>query len=172
MDDAIGDAAPVEDTAAREPRTSSTWVGWSSLFLAFVQSVCAAFAALSGLRLLIGAAAVASAAGVLGFADRHFHYDAIRIPVVLLALVGALFNLAAVWQVWRLRGSLPQRRHSPGIAHQRSRWLVEYPFPHRFHWPAPPEIRLPASGRATCSHSRTRARIRWPALPANLCRSH
>lgn len=103
MDDSAGNAAAAENTAAPEPRTNSTWVGWSSLFLAVVQSVCAAFAALSGLRLLIGAAAVASAAGVLGFVDRHFHIDAIRIPMVLLALVGAVFSLAAVWQVRRLR---------------------------------------------------------------------
>jgi|SRR5208283_2177034 len=103
MDDSAANAAAAENTAAPEPRTNSLWVAWSSLFLAFVQSVCAAFAALSGLRLLIGAAAVASAAGVLGFVDRHFHYDAIRIPMVLLALVGAVFNLAAVWQVRRLR---------------------------------------------------------------------
>jgi hypothetical protein len=58
MDNAAGNAAAIENTAVTEPHTSSTWVGWSSLFLAFVQSVCAAFAALSGLRLLIGAAAV------------------------------------------------------------------------------------------------------------------
>lgn len=103
MDASAGNAAAPESTAAAEPRTSSTWVGWSSLFLAFVQSVCAALAALSGLRLLIGAAAAASAAGVLGFVDRHFHIDAIRIPMVLLALVGSVFNLAAVWQVRRLR---------------------------------------------------------------------
>ena len=103
MDDSAGNAATAERTAVTEPRTSSTWVAWSSLFLAFVQSVCAAFVALSGLRLLIGAAAVASAAGVLGFVDRHFHIDTIRIPMVLLALAGALFNLVAVWQIRRLR---------------------------------------------------------------------
>lgn len=103
MDDSAGNAATAERTAVTEPRTSSTWVACSSLFLAFIQSVCTAFVALSGLRLLVGAAAVASAAGVLGFVDRHFHIDAIRIPMVLLALVGALFNLVAVWQVRRLR---------------------------------------------------------------------
>ena len=103
MDDSARNAAAVGSTAVTTPRTSSTWVAWSSLFLAFVQSVCAAFVALSGLRLLIGAAAVASAAGVLGFVDRHFHIDTIRIPMVLLALAGALFNLVAVWQVRRLR---------------------------------------------------------------------
>ena len=103
MDDSAGNAIAAEKTAAAEARARSTWVAWSSVFLAFVQSVCAAFVALSGLRLLIGAAAVASAAGLLGFVDRHFHIDAIRIPMVLLALAGALFNLAAVWQVRRLR---------------------------------------------------------------------
>ena len=103
MDDSASSADAVESTAAKETHARSTWVAWSSLFLAFVQSVCAAFVALSGLRLLIGAAAVASAAGALGFVDRHFHIDAIRIPMVLLALVGALFNLVAVWQVRRLR---------------------------------------------------------------------
>ena len=103
MDDTAGTPATAEQAARTETRASSTWVAWSSLFFAFVQSVCAAFAALSGLRLLIGAAAVASAAGALGFVDRHFHIDAIRIPMVLLALTGALFSLAAVWQVRRLR---------------------------------------------------------------------
>lgn len=103
MDDTAGGISVVENTAYQPRSTSSAWIGWSSLFLAFVQSVCTAFAALSGLRLLIGAAAIASAAGVLGFLDRNFHYHAIRIPMVLLALVGALFNLGAIWQVRRLR---------------------------------------------------------------------
>jgi type VI protein secretion system component VasK len=72
--------------------------------MAFVQSVCTAFVALSGLHLLIGAAAFATATSILGFADTHFHHiNAIRIPMVLLALAGALFNLVALWQVRRLR---------------------------------------------------------------------
>jgi len=87
-----------------EPLPSkSTWIGWSSFFFAVVQSVCSAFVALSGLRLLIGAAAFGSALGLLKIADR-LHFSAIRIPMMLLALVGALFNLVAVWQVRRLRG--------------------------------------------------------------------
>ncbi|MFI5097897.1 MAG: hypothetical protein ACHQT6_08000 [Candidatus Acidiferrales bacterium] len=103
MDETAGSAAAVENAAIAEPRARGACVAWSSLFLAFVQSVCAAFVALSGLRILIGAAAVASAAGVLGFVDRHIHIDTTRIPMVLLALAGALFNLVAVWQVRRLR---------------------------------------------------------------------
>jgi hypothetical protein len=78
------------------------WVGWSSFLLAMVQSVCSAFIALSGVRLLVGAVAFASALGVLKFMDR-LHVDAIRVPMMVVALVGSVVNLVALWQVWRLR---------------------------------------------------------------------
>ncbi len=104
MDERVGVAAGEEEIAAAEPRFRFKWVGWSSFCMAFVQSVCAAFVALNGLHLLIGAAAFATATGILGFADTHFHHiNAIRAPMVLLALAGAIFNLVALWQVRRLR---------------------------------------------------------------------
>jgi cytochrome bd-type quinol oxidase subunit 2 len=84
------------------PSSRSKWIGWSSFFFALVQSVCSAFVALSGLRLLIGAAAFGSALGLLKIAD-NLHIDAIRIPMMIVALVGAVFNLVALWQVRRLR---------------------------------------------------------------------
>jgi len=31
------------------------------------------------------------------------HFDAIRIPMMLLALFGSVLNLVILWQVWRLR---------------------------------------------------------------------
>jgi len=77
-------------------------VSWSGLLFALLQSVCSAFIALSGVRLLIGVGAVAAATGVLKVADR-MHIDAIRIPMMLLALIGSLWNLAALWRVWSLR---------------------------------------------------------------------
>jgi len=99
---------------APEPQTAETqgaqtvsrfkWIGWSSLFLALVQSVCTIFVALSGLRLLLGAAAFGAAVGVMKFADQKIHIDAVRIPMLIFALVGAVFNLVALWQVRRLRG--------------------------------------------------------------------
>jgi hypothetical protein len=104
------------DVAPRGPETKATqteveqtvsrfkWIGWSSLFLAVVQSVCTIFVALSGLRLLLGAAAFSAAIGVMKFADERIHIDAVRIPMVVFALVGAVFNLVALWQVRRLRG--------------------------------------------------------------------
>jgi cytochrome bd-type quinol oxidase subunit 2 len=96
-------APPPAELESTQTSTKSVWIGWSSLFLAVVQSVCSAFVALSGVRLLIGAAAFGSALGLLKIADK-LHFDAIRIPMMILALLGSLFNLLAFWQVRRLRG--------------------------------------------------------------------
>jgi cytochrome b subunit of formate dehydrogenase len=94
-------SAPAE---VQQANTTSRykWLGLSSFLFAVIQSVCTALVALSGLRLLIGAAAFASAFGVLGVADK-LHIDAIRIPMMVLAFAGALLNLMALWQVRRLR---------------------------------------------------------------------
>ncbi len=90
-----------KDEVGAEPRRLQ-WLGWSAFFFAFVQSVCTGFAAISGLRLLIGVAAFSAATGVMKFADK-LHGDAIRIPMTVLALLGSLLNLAALWQIRRLR---------------------------------------------------------------------
>ena len=89
--------------AAEQTVSRFKWVGWSSLLFAIVQSVCTAFVALSGLRIVIGAAAFASAIGAMHVIDK-IHTDAIRVPMVMFALTGAVFNLVAFWQVRRLRG--------------------------------------------------------------------
>jgi Co/Zn/Cd efflux system component len=78
------------------------WLNWSGLFLAFIQSVCSAFIALHGIRLLVGIGAVVLASSAWRLAER-LHVDAIRIPMMVIALLGALLNLAALWQVRRLR---------------------------------------------------------------------
>ena len=97
----------------KQTSTKSKWIGWSSLFFAVVQSVCSAFVALSSVRLLIGAAAFSSALGLLKVADK-IHFNAIRVPMLLVALAGSLVNLVAVWQVRRLRGrSASAWRQSP-----------------------------------------------------------
>lgn len=77
-------------------------INWSAFFFAALQSVCSVFIALNGARLLIGVGAFAAASGVLKLADR-MHVDAIRIPMMLLALAGSVLNLVVLWQVWRLR---------------------------------------------------------------------
>src|SRR6266478_3758539 len=81
---------------------SSKLINWSALFFAVLQSACSAFIALNGVRLLIGVGAFAAASGALKLADR-MHIDAIRVPMMLLALTGSVLNLVVLWQVWRLR---------------------------------------------------------------------
>jgi len=109
-----------------EPPSASrfSWLNWSSLFLAFLQSVCSAFLALHGIRLLVGLGAVVLASSAWHLAER-LHVSAIRVPMMLLALLGALVNLAALWQVRRLRArsasAWRQRPRSP--AEQRSESL-------------------------------------------------
>jgi hypothetical protein len=84
------------------PETRLQWLNWSSLFLAFIQSVCSAFIALHGIRMLVGIGAAVLASSTWALAE-HLHIAAIRIPMMFLALFGALLNLVALWQVRRLR---------------------------------------------------------------------
>jgi hypothetical protein len=102
MANTLESSLPAPDTVADRTESRFRWIGWSSFLLAIVQSVCTIFVALSGLRLLLGAAAFASAIGAMQIIER-IHVDTIRIPMVMFALAGALFNLVALWQVHRLR---------------------------------------------------------------------
>ena len=77
-------------------------LNWSGLFLAFIQSVCSAFIALHGVRFLVGIGAVVLASSTWALAER-LHVNAIRLPMMLIALVAAVVNLVALWQVRRLR---------------------------------------------------------------------
>ena len=77
-------------------------INWSSLVFAIVQSACTAVIAISGLRVAIGLGALAAAAGIHAPA-RGFHQDAIRIPMMVLAFVGAVINLCVIGKVRRLR---------------------------------------------------------------------
>lgn len=103
MEDSVAAPAQTSENTSAQAEPRFRWIGWSSLFLAIVQSVCTIFVALSGLRLLLGAAAFGAAIGVMKIADERIHIDAVRIPMVIFALVGAVFNLVALWQVRRLR---------------------------------------------------------------------
>jgi hypothetical protein len=99
-------------------------VNWSSLLFALLQSVCSAFIAFNGVRLLIGIGAFAAASGALKLADR-MHIDAIRIPMMILALSGSLLNLIVLWQVWRLRRrpASAWRQQSVSARKKTSEWI-------------------------------------------------
>ena len=77
-------------------------ISWWSIAFALLQSACTAVIAISGFRVVIGLSALAAAAGIHAPAD-GFHRDAIRIPMMILALLGSVANLYVVGRVRRLR---------------------------------------------------------------------
>jgi hypothetical protein len=78
------------------------WANAGGFLFALLQSACTAVLAISGFRVLIGLSALAAAAGIHAPA-KGFHQDAIRIPMMWLALVGAVANLYSMWRVRSLR---------------------------------------------------------------------
>jgi hypothetical protein len=94
-------------------------LNWSSFGFAVLQNLCAAFLALNGFRLAIGLGSVATAGGVFPTLFK-FHSDAIRIPMMAIALAGAIVNLLALWQIKRLRNRpAAQWRRMPLSSKQR-----------------------------------------------------
>src|SRR5260370_19627729 len=77
-------------------------INWSALLFAVLQSVCSAFIALNGVRLLIGLGAFAAASGALKLADR-MHTPALRIPMMLLSLGGSILNFVVICKACRFR---------------------------------------------------------------------
>ncbi len=111
-------------SAARMSPVNARLINWSAFLLAILQSVCSAFIALNGVRLLIGVGAFAAASGALKLADR-MHIAAIRIPMMLLALAGSVLNLVVLWQVWRLRRRPASSWRQSAVPKQKlaSEWL-------------------------------------------------
>lgn len=72
----------------------------ASVVMALLQSLCTAVLTINSIRLAIGLAALA--ASTLAPFDR-FHSDAIRIPMLIIAVLGTIINLAVLAWIWRLR---------------------------------------------------------------------
>jgi hypothetical protein len=79
----------------------SRYLGISAFLFAFLQTVCPAVVAISGVRVLIGLGALAVAG--TGTVRHAWHADTIRIPMMLIAAFGAALNLFVIWHVRRLR---------------------------------------------------------------------
>jgi len=77
-------------------------VTWTSVLFAVLQSVCTFFVALGTLRLLVGATFLVAVSQVGEFWDR-FHSDAIRVPMMGLALAGVITSLISFLRRRRLR---------------------------------------------------------------------
>ena len=93
---------------------------YSGIFFAILQSACSTFIALSGIRFLIGVGAFAFATGALRFADR-VHLDAIRIPMMSLAVLGSLLNLLALRRVSSLRRRAASAWRQRPVPNQKKR---------------------------------------------------
>jgi hypothetical protein len=89
-----------EDSAEVPKRVRA--LGSVSLGMALLQSLCTAVFAISGIRVAIGLGALAAVSGIYAPA-RGFHQDAIRIPMLILATVGAVVNVAVLFWIWHLR---------------------------------------------------------------------
>jgi hypothetical protein len=76
-------------------------VSGASVLMALLQSLCTAVLTINSIRLGVGLAALA--AGSIAAPVLSFHRDAIRIPMLTLAVVGAVVNLLVLAWVWRLR---------------------------------------------------------------------
>lgn len=94
----------------------------ASLALAILQNLCAAVLAISGVRLAIGLTAFVMAGTVFYAPVRWFHQDAIRIPMLALAAIGALADIAVLAWMRRLRAqpSAQWRKRERGRKEKRS----------------------------------------------------
>lgn len=97
----------------------SRFLGFTSFVFILVQSACTAVMAISGVRVAIGLGSLAVAAG-LGRPASGFHADAIRIPMMVIAVAGSLVNLYVLWRIRSLRSRpASQWRSVPVTAKQR-----------------------------------------------------
>lgn len=99
-------------------------LGRTSLLFAILQSLCTAVLTISGIRVAIGLTALAAASGIYAPA-RGFHQDAIRIPMLIVAAVGAIVNLLVLGWIWHLRSrpAAQWRRRTLSAKEKRSERL-------------------------------------------------
>lgn len=99
-------------------------IGWTSVLLALLQSLCTAVLTISGIRVAIGLSALAAASGIYAPA-KGWHQDAIRIPMLVIATVGAILNLAVIAWIRHLRNrpAAQWRRRERTVKERRSEQL-------------------------------------------------
>ena len=76
-------------------------VSFAAMVVALLQSLCTAVLTINGIRLAIGLAALA--AGSIWEPIRAMHRDSIRIPMLIIAVVGAVVNLVVLAWIKHLR---------------------------------------------------------------------
>lgn len=99
----------------------NSWiVGLTSFLFIVLQSACTAVMAISGVRVLIGLGALAAAAGLHRPAS-GFHADAIRIPMMVVAVGGSIVNLYVIWRIRSLRGRASSQWRARPVAARKLR---------------------------------------------------
>lgn len=73
----------------------------TSLLFALLQSLCTAVLTISSVRVVVGVAALAAITLLKPL--EPLHRDAIRVPMLIIAVVGAAVNLLVLAWIWRLR---------------------------------------------------------------------
>ena len=91
----------------------------TAMVMALLQSLCTAILTINGIRVGIGVAALAASS--IAAPLLSFHRDAIRIPMLSIAVVGAVVNLAVLAWVWRLR-SRPESQWRQQPVTKKQRW--------------------------------------------------
>ena len=111
--------------ALQRQRQSSWLIGLTSFLFILLQSACSAVMAISGLRLLIGLGSLAAASILPGFIF-SLHADKIRIPMMVIAVLGSVLNLYVVWRIRSLRARpASQWRIQPVTAKQRRSEMIQ-----------------------------------------------
>jgi hypothetical protein len=107
------------------PKRRSWIIAFTSLMFIVLQSACTAVMAISGVRVVIGLGALAAAAGLHRPAS-GFHADAIRIPMMIVAVGGSIVNLYVIWRIRSLRARpASQWRMAPVTARQKRSEMVQ-----------------------------------------------
>jgi hypothetical protein len=94
-------------------------VSGTAMVMALLQSLCTAILTINGIRVGIGVAALAASS--IAAPLLSFHRDAIRIPMLSIAVVGAVVNLAVLAWVWHLRARPESQWRSQPIT-KKQRW--------------------------------------------------
>lgn len=119
----VESSAAASDPNALSRRSSWVMAGGSLLF-AVLQSACTAVMAISGLRLLIGITSL-TAASIPAFMMK-IHADRIRVPMLVVAVIGSGVDLYVLWRIRSLRSRpASQWRMQPVSAKQRRSEFVQ-----------------------------------------------
>jgi hypothetical protein len=117
------DSPDATAAGAEDPASGRTWlVSATSFLFVLLQSACTAVIAISGVRVAIGVSALAEATIGIHAPAGGFHRDSIRIPMMILATIGALVNLYVIWRIrslrarpssqWRVKPATPKQRRA------------------------------------------------------------